>query len=565
MISRRNFLFGLGAVGTGTLAGCCLIPEPEAWCPFDPDYHDPNSLLTIDTHSHLFNATDLQIRQFVKLVATRQLDGIGNLAKYLGGILQTVSWTMAPTVERELQVLKELEPYILECFTDQNLDKLNALKQVQYEHSVTALKEAANAQVGIIGIGPATTSGQLNDEHVGIQSVFELPDTYEEFYTSSVELSAMANVDIRKVTARSALAFVVEMFQYRFVSLYNYLDAYSSGSQKIDLLAAALVDYDYWLSKGKPTKSSIPDQLQLMGRISKLSAGRAHTLAPFDPYRQVVHNLGLDSGFSPIEIVQKSVNEYGAIGVKLYPPMGFAPFGNEQLNVWQGKSWLDDISQRTDFPKLLDRAMGELFEYCAEYEVPVMGHSGASNGASDDFEALTHPDYWRAAHLKFPEVHMSYGHFGGAGHASTVNQRISKFLELLKEGQSGESSKIHADSSYFSNLLDRPETLKAVLREIYSENHNGKPIALTTIVYGSDWKMLAAEKFSERYLLQFQKTIKELEAELELENLSSKFFGENAADHLRLRRGTQNRLRLENFYERNSVPEPLWMTKLDST
>jgi hypothetical protein len=141
-----------------------------------------------------------------------------------------------------------------------------------------------------------------------------------------------------------------EYAQYRYEGVFDYLKFYNnnpSTNRTIDLAVAHLVDYDWALACGQPTKSPLNDQIELMKKISIVSRGRVHTFAPFCPLREVAFRAGFRYRGAPtwssLKMVQYWVKESGCIGIKLYPPMGFAPFGNSQIpaDFWDGRwKWL---------------------------------------------------------------------------------------------------------------------------------------------------------------------------------------------------------------------------------
>ena len=546
------------------------MSKPKAVCPFDPAYTNEDSLLTIDAHAHVFNATDLPVKEFINRISANQHGGIGQLAKYFGGVLQTIAWSAAPDTAEETLVLASLKPDILACDSNTHVASLKRLREDKYTRAVRELQDEAERRLPAIGLSSAGRSRSilsLPPESQGINQIVDLPATYEEFTAQlPITLTSLSDTELRKVSLNSALKFVIEMFQYRFVSVYNYLGAYSAESdQKVDLLTPALVDYDWWLAKGAPTRSTLPKQLRLMQEISILSGGRVHALVPFDPFRQVVHDLGHNSGFSPIELVRTAINENGAIGIKLYPPMGFAPFGNSSLDVWQDKDWLDDIARRSDFPARLDASMDQLLEYCDSEQVPVMGHSNRSNGPSEDFELLTDPQYWQQAAAAHSGVSLSFGHFGGAGSDSDGSgSQVEAFLDLMVADNDRGNQRLHADASYFSTLLENPAQLETTLERIFRYGPAESRVAIDRLMFGTDWKMLTAEVRSEHYLQGFASVIRSIEGRLGTDtNLAAKFFGLNAARFFGLTRGSKNRARLENFYDRHDMHEALWMTKVD--
>lgn len=574
-IDRRSFLELAGIMlAASQLGDCCLVKKPKPICPFDPRFSDPESMLAIDTHAHIFNATDLQISDFLRLVAVGQKSGIREVADYFGDLLQAFTWATAPDVGRERQKLAALKPAIMACDTATTVMTLDSLRRDKYDEAVAELRGAVEARLREESAHPselAQPMESLSKSHQGFKQVLDLPESYEELFLERPEESLELEEFPERRTINSALKFIIEMLQYRFVSIYNYLEAYSDDSEiKIDLMTPAPVDYDWWLSGGRPTRSSLPEQMALMKDISILTNGRVHSLVPFDPYRQVVNDLGMESGFSPMDLVRQSIEQYGSVGIKIYPPMGFAPFGNEEIGdkdpkMWD-RHWLTEVAKLDDFPSRLDRSLAQLYDYCAAHDVPVMGHSSRSNGPIKEFEDLASPEYWETAANSFRDVSFSFGHFGGVGSKNDSGPSDAEaFLRLMEKDQLAGSSRLRADASYFSKVLDEPTDLLGALVAVYTFGSSEPKPALDRLMYGADWKMLVAEARSGHYLSDFREVIKQLEADLPSgSGLSVKFFGQNAVDYLGLRRARKNRTRLEEFYDRNEVKAaPLWMTKVD--
>ena len=571
--TRRKVLKSAGGMlALAGLQGCPIVKDPKPFCLLDDRFTNPKTALTIDVHNHIFNATDLQVANFVALVATRQSGGLGNLAKFFGELLQGFAWASAPSVRKELKLIAELRPKFEECRTGGSTESLEKLRKSKYEEGKAELNAAVDKALQAVQLNPEALEGpgaDLSPPMQGLREIKRLADTYEELFSPTPEESYFSEYPEKK-SIGSALQFMIEMFQYRFVSVYNCLDAYSNARNlKIDLLIPTAVDYDWWLSKGRRTRSSIPDQMKLAKEIAIITGGRVQSLVPFDPFRQVIHDLGEQAGFSPIELVKKSVEEYGVIGVKMYPPMGFAPFGNEHVakedpSFWSRRDWLPAIASREDFGKRLDDSLRQLYEYCAQAGVPIMGHSKKSNGPAEQFEEMAEPVHWARAVEEFPDTRFSFGHFGGAGSSSTFEgSSVRGFLDLMLADANNGAVGLAADASYFLNTLESPATLKKVLRRIYEYDADGS--AISRLMYGADWKMLVAESDSEIYLESLDQVISTLESDLSQPDLRRKFFGQNAAEFYGLRKGMPNRGRLETFYELNGIRDaPIWMTKVDS-
>jgi hypothetical protein len=139
------------------------------------------------------------------------------------------------------------------------------------------------------------------------------------------------------------LETVVDYFLPRIVLAQLYLDTFCpSAGRNVDLIFAAMVDYDWWLTEGDAPLTQIKEQVKLMEQFSILSGGRIHGFAPFCPLREVAHRAGHggeELGWSSLAFVQDAVLNHGCVGVKLYPPMGFAPYGNTQLDDPASPAW----------------------------------------------------------------------------------------------------------------------------------------------------------------------------------------------------------------------------------
>lgn len=573
-LDRRRFLHAALVLAlVGPLGGCKKRIVPI--CPFGDEYSDPEAPLTIDVHAHIFNATDLQIEDFAKLVATRDMGGLGSVGRLLAGPLQKFAWSTAPTVQEEIDKLEKIRPYIAHCDEEETASRLLELRDQKYEQGKNEIEVAARAQMSALAISNRDLEapvGTLSSQMMEFRRLTELPPSYDQLFRPDLSTpmgTPLPDASPEAVTFWSAIRFLIDMLQYRYVSIYNYLDIFNStGGPKVDLIMPALVDYDWWLSKGRPTKSSLPDQMQLMKEIAILTGGRVHALVPFDPFRQAVFDMGQEAGYSPIDELEKAVIQGGAIGVKLYSPMGFAPYGNATVGdtnpeFWK-RSWLAEVAESPDFGEKLDNAMTKLFAFCVEHDVPVMGHSNKSNGPLDEFEALTGPEYWSMAAEEFPDVRLSFGHFGGAGSQShNGTAEVEGFLALMADDHASGAKRLAADASYFSNLIDDPNRLRDAMKFIY-EYGGDDPPAPNRLMYGSDWKMLAAEAGAEDYLVDFAGVLDELEETLDIPGLGGDFFGANAADFFGLKKGQANRRRLEEFYTVAKLQQaPTWMTKVD--
>jgi hypothetical protein len=492
----------------------------------------------------------------------------------LGPVLQGFTWTLSPDVEREKAKLAALAPALKQCTTSRMPSPLASLREEQYR----AARQELQRRRGVVSetsLAPALGFPGGNADIfksariAAYDSIGQMSETYRG--QQEKEDAAVPVFDeqspYRQYTPRSLLMFVVEMLQYRYVSFYSYLETYSTAADHpVDLVGAAMVDYDWWLSSGATTHSALPNQAELMSDISVATGGRVHAWVPFCPLREVVFRTrGL--GFSSLELVKRQVLEHGALGIKLYPPMGFAPLGNAELDpqIWRAAPWLPPEATRPGFGKRLDAVLRELFQWCVSLDVPILAHANDSNGATIQFKELALAPHWERtfADPGLGGLRVNFGHFGGAANSDHAD-KAKAFLQLmLKPG----IQHAYADSSYFRDLLDHPEQLESALSVIFSAEAPPHRVLASRFLFGTDWKMLLAEAHAGHYSERFLTLLKELGSRPEFKDISGlpqRVMGGNATDFLGLHKGDQTRNRLETFYKARGVGKPGWMEKVDS-
>ena len=102
-----------------------------------------------------------------------------------------------------------------------------------------------------------------------------------------------------------------------------------------------------------------------MEQIAIVSGGRVHGFAPFDPLRHIV-----TKGASFDMVTESAVMKQGCVGVKIYPPMGFAAYGNKYVkpNPWAGCAGLPAVAYEPNFGQKLDDAMSFFLDCDCELE-----------------------------------------------------------------------------------------------------------------------------------------------------------------------------------------------------
>jgi hypothetical protein len=589
--SRRTFLANaLATLGALSTSGCQdIFTKPlTAICPNDPAISDKSTPLTIDVHAHVFNASDLQISRFLQVVVLHKDDALGKGDPFVQGIalitdlVQELAWYLAPSASKETDRLRALQAEFAECNPAALDARLNTLRQEGYvlarSQLQTALEARRPSQMPIAGSFPELLELESRAaspiERVALL-IRNLPPNYADYRRQRSQ--RFQSTPKAAVTFASIIDFVVQSFQYRFVSAYDYLRTYSAKSvRKIDLLVPSMVDFDWWLADGGATASSLSEQIVVMKQIAIATGGRVHGFVPFCPLREIVFRNDSSKTDSSLAMAKHAIEECGFIGVKLYPTMGFAPYGNAALDVWNGR--LPASLDANGFGAKLDAIMKEFFEWCIVEQVPVMAHTNTTNGPNAEFEDLTSADHWQAA-LESLDIHekklrVNFGHFGDTalGADATDRRQISRAqaLQRLMRGAADQPGAMaYADAAFFVEVLDDRERLKGVLRELLRSSPLAYPQLLGhRLMYGTDWLFSLADAGVDQYLTKFEKMIAELQDELRSgdprwKTLVDNFLGRNAATFLGLRKGEANRARLDGFYAANSVQKPDWMLKLD--
>jgi predicted TIM-barrel fold metal-dependent hydrolase len=559
-VARRRLVLGLSA-GLFSLPGCAALPKPV--CPNDPSISDPKAPLTIDVHAHVFNGRDLQIAEFLSQTTSAPGESeFYELVKAMTGkLLQSIAWHGAPSARDELRALERYSARLPDC-SGSGRPRTAAAEAFEEgyhrgrDQLQRAAKEASREPVTASVLGPqASGSGMA-------AAIGALPDTYEKFVQDQSDRQSTLGSQPHLF---GYISFVLHHFNYRYVNALDYLTTYDRNSaRKIDLMVPSLVDYDWWLARGNPTPTTLDEQVDIMGRLSVVTGGRVHGFVAFCPFRETM-TLGSDGVGESLRRVKHAVLERGFIGVKLYPPMGFAAWGNSSLDVWKGKTTLPPAASEPGFGKRLDAAMKSLYVWCRSNDVPIMAHANRSNGPYPEFRELAGSEYWQRAVEEFPGLRVSFGHFGDSDLEDHQGKLTSPYLALMSDAANSKGENVFADSAYFGGVLLNPVKVASVLSQLYSNSPH--EVLKSRLMYGTDWTMILPLERVESYLTEFESVMSRIEAAqgnspVRANSLANAFFGQNAAAFLGLRKGEQNRKRLEGFYERNHVSPPDWMGKV---
>jgi predicted TIM-barrel fold metal-dependent hydrolase len=511
----------------------------------------------IDTHAHFFNSSDVHVKHLLSPTLSKG-EAYEGAARSFATWVRDFAWTIAPGAQKERKVMAQIRQVLSQCAKSRStLDGrasslVDGARQEAYD---TARKEILSF------IGQRRAQRQFAPV---LEFAVNLPRDANAYFFGDIDRSGLRTrrgVEILGRSGSNFVEFIIRQLQYRCVNYFDYLRYMSTRTDNaVDLAIYHLLDFDYPLGGGKPTPTSVPEQVKLLSELTVLSQGRVHGFVPFDPMKAVMHRTGL----SPLDIVKDAVGNKGFIGVKIYPPMGFAPLGNARKpdSFWRdGRWWLpQELRRMPHFGKRLDEELIKLYDWCKNHDVPIMGHTNVSIGPTPEFEALVDASYWEELIDAEPGLRINFGHFGNTEPANRL-EKTFKFMDLMRKDPNSKTKFLYADSSYFVEGLNAQVKFERALKKLQRRYGSTRPGLFDRFMFGTDWNMVTLVSSSANYYLSaFEKV---MDAAAPNQEAKNNFFGRNAAAYLGLTRGEQTRRRLERFYFRHSIATPDWMRKVD--
>jgi len=574
-MKRRDLVVSAGASGAITLAGCAHLKSAPAM----PDGSRP---LLIDVHAHVFNASDLAVERFIKIVFIKHYpkeavsvlniddpDALDQLVRLFGFL---VGRTRAPTALEEVRVLDRQQQAIPANAEPLDNDRamILALADFTRDRGVAVSGGSGSmdkVQAAIERAGRSDGIGVLGGPPPGTD-----PATVTAY-------NAYRSLDLGRVLRWFGL-----FTRYRYALADQLAGDHARQKFQVGLLCPALVDYDHWLGQYVEGRgaSPLPEQVTVMGRIGRRSKGPAvHGYIGFDPLRQAAFEAGIFRGYDPLALVRKALREEGFLGVKLYPPMGYRAMGNADpcqsypgerndamkrlLALGPNDSAVDGCKSprpHAGSPALgrrLDAALAKLFDECVREEGAIIAHANDSNGANEDYSHRADPAYWLAVFQRWPKLRVALAHFGSfdadsvGKPAGATGAQASWEWTLGRWLQRNPSAAVYADISYLVEIVDRTPADQAKYDATVREWISQFDPECRHLMFGTDWMMLGLDKsypdYTERVYQYFRRNIGFDGAML------ARLFAGNAAAFLGLRQGDACRARLMSFYRRHGLPE----------
>lgn len=514
---RRALMLGGASLAALSAAGCCTVPLPQivAGCPARPTpfLAGPEvqaawrgTTRYFDAHTHFFNAQDVPVAGFLQKSVAHGIDDdrLRQFVIALAPLAEIVGKTaMTAKDEHELlcrggsvsaaaaQGMKSLAEGTSDL--DAEIERQADARARQLYREIVernaeiprlfneAARQAQSASVGALRHQVDRFSEELVIEAFRDGAGSRPPGTKELMPQTKARLSSP---EATVAFMRGVLQFVRFMLSPRHHNLRTYIKRYAEHSPGLALSGcfASMVDFNYWLDC--PAKATnLLDQVRLHEQLAILSQGFLMPLVAYNPW------VDIQEDDASLKLVKKAVQAHGCVGVKIYPPMGFYPYGN----AWHPVA---STEPRPDVAAL-DRKLRALYELCDELAVPVMAHANESNGRDRAHDALAGPLGWNELLDHGPPLKrltVNAGHFGGA-HPRAADDWTDGFIKLMaRQGR----LRIYGDLGYWSEIIDSAPAQAKLKKALTTALGPGESVA-DRVMYGSDWLMLSQEPGWELY------------------------------------------------------------------
>jgi hypothetical protein len=178
------------------------------------------------------------------------------------------------------------------------------------------------------------------------------------------------------------------------------------GEGGFQVFSPSVVDFELWFRTDEGV-TPVNQQIDLMSRIATSREDVVIlNFASFCPLRAALE-LERDQAIDPLRHVKRAVETLGFAGVKLYPPLGFRPLGNEETTFELAKRAPEGGGSALDGPLRM------LYGWCESNDVPIKAHANNSIEAATCSGLKASPANWGPVFDEFPSLRVNLAHFGG--------------------------------------------------------------------------------------------------------------------------------------------------------
>jgi predicted TIM-barrel fold metal-dependent hydrolase len=552
MITRRRLLQrGLGFGGLSLLPGCGRIKSF-----FQPEV----SRTAIDIHAHIFNGRDVPLVGFLQQTILRDPHQPVESAPVTGAFLKLLKAIMLSGTPRAGQ---ELETLGTQGFI--SAPEPEVLKRD--ERNVAAGLAAFSRDLGQQTAGLRTT--RTEEEQVldriaaevgqpNLRSSLQTPENQAR--TLAAEIFRQGNIGaLSQGETRSYVHYSPFMQTIRWAGLLTRprvdilaeLGRLYGGPSGIRIFSPSLVDFSAWFLT-EETVTPTADLITLFSAIAKSYPDAVIlNFAPFCPLKAALEAED-DPNADTLRHVKRAVLEFGFAGVKLYPPMGFVPSGNDRI----------DITWAPRKPKAggasLDAELFKLYEWCVANDVPIKAHANNSIAAGPDTGAFASPDGWRGV-LDQPglkNLRLNLAHFGGFDESAPAGALATGVdWEETLAGMLETYPNLFFDLSYWTDAADPESPSRDRVMQRVATLLGRTPKMLDRMMYGSDWSMIGRVPSHPQYLAGVRQALDDLALD---DATRESVMGGNAARYLGLDADGAQQSRLSQFFAGHPVFEDIF-------
>lgn len=450
-------------------SGCAVLSGCAAWPKLPPKPDGVRRIGVVDTHVHLFNASDLPIAGFLKFTALRAYANVAAV-RALIDLFSTVVKPFSITVKSELAALeRRMRPpppgvsaeRFAQLATDrsQGLDPQTSAPQpmaalatdqalLDGYSDLAAILLAVNtgdfalatSALELKAAGQTKSLAQVQALHrraflSAAQSQSREPDRLEadaqraaQFFSANGFVARQAFVGAAFDPAEffSSIARTVSwafiLMQPRSNHLKRYLETFSAPDAQPVTIVNLLVDYDLWVDDKAADDSSLADQITFWARAADYYRGKIElkTFVGYCPLKHAYDRRAHGEAGDYLAKLESAFTQGKIAGLKFYPPMGFYPIGNGAYDDahYVGQDGIGDrvvkAWRKSPGPALgvaLDQALNATYAMCKRRGVPILAHAGPSNFTAINFADRPDPLGWGRVAQAYPSLHIMMGHF----------------------------------------------------------------------------------------------------------------------------------------------------------
>ncbi|MEO5821479.1 MAG: amidohydrolase family protein [Vicinamibacteraceae bacterium] len=453
----------------------------------------------IDVHGHFFNASDIPVRGFMAECFGHQAFGpLKWLAEAAAPLADRIA-ERAPTALEEIQRLRALADACGHCTDGERwayvrgymtAETVAAARHVaEVTRNTELLRRYRTLTQGRIRRTSNVRSG-LGSNNLSTDEVLDLVETLAAPDSAAIGAldESQRDAQVGADAADGFVTFLTCMESLRARNVHEYMHYLHRPTEPfgVDLVLDAMVDFDYWIDC--PPRSPQNDQFALHALLGRIHGDFLRPVVSYNPWTDIEQNC------ASLDRVREA-RTCGFVAAKIYPAIGFFPFGNDSTTVKTKK-------RRPNLHEL-DVRLNAFFDYCAAERLPVIAHGEHKNGRDNAHDEFGGPTGWTALFKDYAQAAkapvVSIGHFGGVDETTDWTREFAELMNTTPDGS------LYADLGYWDALMcptfpaRRCNEARERLRCGLAAKVGPSGTAADRVMFGTDWFMISQLKGWARY------------------------------------------------------------------